>query len=166
MSDLRVSVLQALRWISYMFCIICFLVQMVNIGKQFQQEMTMTSISFEKVKTKHLPLLTICAKQTFKNTIYPMTDQQFNENSFNLEDLVTNKSLNEFANTSKWIITTVEGPLVGKCYTFQFREEVQSHNFNSTIYLKRTNDLHVYIHNPGIFEVIFFNIFSVEFNQC
>ena len=128
---------------------------MVNVASQFQQEMTVTSVSFEKAKMKKLPLLTICPNAVFKSPIYPLTNEQFDDNIFKLEDLLSNRSLHEFKNTSNWIIQTINGPLIGNCYTFQYTEEVQSHTFSTLLSFNRTFDFHLYIHNPGNLDLAF-----------
>ena len=155
MCSSKLAILQISRWICYGICIFCFVFQMVNVASQFQQEMTVTSVSFEKAKTKKLPLLTICPNAVFKSPIYPLTNEQFDDNIFKLEDLLSNRSLHEFKNTSNWIIQTINGPLIGNCYTFQYTEEVQSHTFSTLLSFNRTFDFHLYIHNPGNLDLAF-----------
>ena len=146
----KVAFVEIFKWICYFICIIGFIVQMVYVGNQYQQEMTVTSVSFEKAKTKKLPLLTVCPNRVLKSPIYPVTVQQFEDNIYKLEDLFSNRSLNEFANTSLWNVQNIDGPLIGKCHTFQNKRDFQSHDFSTIFYFNRTLDFSLYIHKPGI----------------
>ena len=147
-------ILKFLRCICYIFCFICFFFQMINVANQFQQEMTVTSVSLEKAQTKKLPLLTVCPNAVLKRPIYPLTVEEFDENIFKLEDLISKKSLDEFRNKSNWIIRTIDGPLIGNCYTFQYMKEVKSNDLSIILSFNRSFDFHLYIHNPGILKFL------------
>ena len=131
-------------------CCSAFLVQLIITWQQFNQEATVTGISSSKSKVKHLPCLTFCPHSLVKNSVYPLTIEEFDKNSYQAADIFSNESLIRFNETSKWRLRKVAGPLVGTCFVTQYLQPVKDFNFSNTIYkLKRETDLHLYIHNPG-----------------
>jgi hypothetical protein len=45
----------------------------------------------------------------FKNAVYPLTEKEFEDNSFQLEDMFANASIQDFKNTSNWIVRKTPG---------------------------------------------------------
>jgi hypothetical protein len=90
----------------------------------------------------------------FKNAVYPLTEEEFEKNSFQLADIFANDSLVEFNNNSAWNVTKTPGPLVGNCFTTSYMTPVKSFQVEVKLHLKKNLDYTVYVHNPGLHSII------------
>ena len=86
----------------------------------------------------------------FKNAVYPLTEKEFEENSFQLEDIFADVSIQEFKNSSNWAVRKTPGPLVGNCFTTRYLPLVKSFQVAVKVHLKKDIDYTIYVHNPGL----------------
>ena len=142
-------ILITLKWFGYLICCSAFLIQVGIVWSQYIEETTVTSTSIKKSDKKLLPCLTFCPYPIFKRPVYPLTDKEFEENAFQLEDIFANKSLAEFNQSNDWNVYKTTGPLIGNCYTTCYLQPVGSFELARLYYLRKGLDLNIYIHNPG-----------------
>jgi hypothetical protein len=138
-----------IKWFGYLLCGSVFLIQVGIVWSQYLQESTVTSTSNVKSEKKVLPCLTFCPYPVFKKPVYPLTNEEFETNAYQWEDVFSNKTLEEFNQTNNWKVYKTSGPLTGNCFTTCQLNPVAAFELSRVYYLRKGIDLTVYIHNPG-----------------
>ena len=82
-----------LNGLAHILCIILFISYVVSIFKMYLEEYTATLVDIIHDDEIEVPIITICAEQPLKKKILPLSDQDFMKMTYDLEDLIAERTL-------------------------------------------------------------------------
>ena len=130
-------------------CMVCFVANSFYIFEQFIGRKTITSHDAKKYETLILPSVTICNFSSFKKLMSDSDDielQNYLTQTIDLEEVLEdvgpvpeNGLISEdpiipeemHNNAATWKRTTTYSPLNGRCYTIQYKKEVDRQYYSS-----------------------------------
>ena len=99
-------------------------------------------------KVKQLPCVTVCALSGFRKRGFYYSTQDYTQNTFELEDFFTEKTLNEIRNNSLYKYKEVRTLFFGRCYKICDVDELPLINFKIWE-LKLESNYKLIVHNDG-----------------
>ena len=147
--EMRDVAIVVLKCAGFLVCSAAFFIQISTAWWQYQEEATVTSVSARKNETMYLPCLTFCPYPVFKEAVYPLTNEEFENYSYQAADIFSKETLETLKNRSTWNVTKVSGPLIGNCFTTQYLHPVPAFDVDMKYNIKKNLDYQLFIHNPG-----------------
>lgn len=74
---------------------------------QYLQEATVTSIDMVKAENKVLPCITFCPFPAFKSSGLPLTDEEYENKVYHLDDIFEPTSVSDLRNSSRLILQSI-----------------------------------------------------------
>ena len=120
-----------------------------DVWNKFRLKTTTTGIRFRVFESeqKPLPCFTFCASEAYKTAGLHFTSKQFVENTFDLEDFFEDETMVEIKNSSLYSLTQTWSVYLGRCHTLCYIPAVGLEL--TSLYLKKSLDLKMFIHNRG-----------------
>jgi hypothetical protein len=132
-----------------LICAVLFCLQMVDVGLQFINKDTFATVAVAEMEKLLLPSITICPGKGFKAYGYAFTEDEYEANTYQMEEIFTNNTLIDLRNVSKYSIKTMRSQYLGQCYTIQKLEEVTtSADYSCKLMFKKVMDIAFYLHEP------------------
>jgi hypothetical protein len=151
------------RHIVRLTCAVLFCLEMVHIGWQFINKDTFATVALEEMEKLLLPSFTICPGKGFKAYGYAFTEDQYEANTYQMEEIFTNNTLLDLRNVSKYSIKTIRSQYHGQCYTIQKLEEVTtSADYSCKLMFKKGMDIDFYPHEPYEEEWLLLSVFPYD----
>ena len=114
----------ALRCFFFLIFLIMFFIIMRDVWSKFVSKMTSTGITFqsnEKDGKKFLPSFTFCPWPVYKSKGLHYNPDNFQKNTFNLEEIFDNYSLVDLKNSSLYSVNETWSIQYGRCHTINYK---------------------------------------------
>ena len=106
---------------------------------------------------KLLPCFSLCPLPAYKSPDWSssFTKKGYKENTFKLQDIFSNKTIDMLQNKTEFSVTETESILLGVCQTVCKLKKVKAFYYNFVLDLKRNWNINIYFHPKGS-EFLFF----------
>ncbi len=138
---------QLLKAVTIVSCSLLFLIQMVEVWRQFINEKTFVAVSHVKLESLKLPELTICPIQAYKSVPKPWNASILNAHQFSQEDIFVD--VDAVKNSKKLKLVEVPSRFYIMCQKVSMTGPVKAQDYSFAFRLKNLTDYIVYIHEPG-----------------
>jgi hypothetical protein len=121
---------------------------MKNVLEKFNKATTTTGIKFRNEDSMQLPCITLCPIKAFKQWGMYYEEKSYLENTFQLEDIFHNKTLQQIKNKTNFLMKEIHTLYLGTCYSlcaltyFGAKEEIR-------IRLRYQGDIRIVVHGIG-----------------
>jgi len=111
-----------------------------------------TEILSSKVKISNflgMFLFLVCPMPGYKKIGTFYREEDFHENTFELEDIFADSFLAKLKNTSNFSIKTIRTIVYGRCYTIQILQKISGLEVEDCLKFKREFDVNLLVHTEG-----------------
>ena len=132
------------------FCFLLFFVLMYDVWDKYDNYYTTTGIGYTpgEGEKQVLPCLIVRPIAAYKKHGFYFTDKDYDENTFQLEDIFHSETVKRLKNASEYFVETINTLVYGKCFRICYLEELLPQTADRLV-LKRDKDYLVYTLGHG-----------------
>jgi hypothetical protein len=110
-------VITVYKVVCVVLCIVLFMLLMKEVMEKFYKGTTTTGIKFRNEESMQLPCITFCPVAAFKQWGMHYEEKSYLENTYRLEDIFQNETLQKITNKTNFFIKEFHTLFLGTCYT-------------------------------------------------
>ena len=128
-------------------CNLAFITTVVIYAYEYSKSLTSTVSEVKEDLQMKWPSLTFCTSQGYKKQGFHYQESEYIKNTFRLEDIFTNETLEKLRNETRYKVTEIRSITNGRCYTVQGMKTAKVLKLDDSVFtIKRNQDLILIVH--------------------